>query len=185
MLAAIVRNLPEKTGPTLDEWIVLMRAEGPERRRDRIEWLKKVHAVGHVTATVIADAADAPSDETPPTPDEFVSAQYAGDKSALRAIYSRLAKAIVALGPDARPDPRQTYVSFVRQRQFAIVRASTKSRVDVGLVLPGAAETDRLQPARSFGSERITHRVALTSPDDVDGELLGWLRAAYERDAPA
>jgi len=76
--------------------------------------------------------------------------------------------------------PRGTYVSFGRPKQFALVQPSTKTRVDVGLRLPGVAAGDRLRDAGSFGSGNITHRVALASPDEVDAELEGWLRAAYD-----
>jgi Domain of unknown function (DUF5655) len=78
-------------------------------------------------------------------------------------------------------EPRRTYVTFSNGRQFAIVQASTKSRVDLGLVLPGTRATTRLQEAGSFGSGNVTHRVALTSPDDVDDRVRAWLRAAFER----
>lgn len=73
-----------------------------------------------------------------------------------------------------------TYVSFGRPRQFAFVQPSTRTRVDVGLRLPGAAPTERLAEAGSFGSGNITHRVALGAPEDVDAELEGWLRDAYD-----
>jgi hypothetical protein len=47
--------------------------------------------------------------------------------------------------------------------------------------LPGTRATTRLQEAGSFGSGNVTHRVALTSPDDVDDRVRAWLRAAFER----
>ncbi len=75
-------------------------------------------------------------------------------------------------------EPRNTYVAFTNDVQFALAQASTRTRVDVGLVLAGHEETDRLRPAGSFGSGRITHRVGLISPDDVDGELRAWLGEA-------
>ena len=90
-----------------------------------------------------------------------------------------MASVIAGLG-DVEVGPRGTYVSFGRPKQFALVQPSTKTRVDVGLRLPGLAATERLLEAGSFGSGNITHRVALFSPDDVDAELEGWLREAYE-----
>jgi hypothetical protein len=45
----------------------------------------------------------------------------------------------------------------------------------------GAETTERLLDAGSFGSGTITHRVALTAPEEVDAELEGWLRDAYNR----
>jgi hypothetical protein len=69
-------------------------------------------------------------------------------------------------------------------RQFAVLQPSTATRLDVGLVLPNAPETPRLRPAGSFGSGRISHRVSLAHEDEIDAELSGWLRDAYNAAAP-
>ena len=114
-----------------------------------------------------------------PSEDQF-SAQYAGAKAALRPIYDRLAAAATALAGDVTLAPRKTYVALGRGRQFGLIQASTKSGIDLGLKLPGVAPTERLQAAGNFGSRQITHRVVLTSEAEVDNEVLGWLRAAYE-----
>jgi hypothetical protein len=37
-----------------------------------------------------------------------------------------------------------------------------------------------LQEAPGFGSGSITHKLALTSPEEVDDEIAGWLKSAYE-----
>jgi predicted transport protein len=97
----------------------------------------------------------------------------------IRPILTRLASVIEELGDDVATEPRQTYVAFSRGRQFALLQPSTATRLDVGLVLPDAEETERLRPAGSFGSGRITHRVSLAHEDEIDGELTGWLRDAY------
>jgi hypothetical protein len=111
---------------------------------------------------------------------ELLEAQYAGPKAALRPIYDAVVAAARALGPDMTVDPRQTYVSLIRKKQFALVQPTTRTRLDLGLVLPGAAPTGRLQAAGSFGNGRTSHRVALAAPADADAEVRGWLQAAYE-----
>ncbi len=110
---------------------------------------------------------------------ELIDRQYAGGKAALRPIYERVAAAIAGLG-DVEVGPRGTYVSFGRPKQFALVQPSTQTRVDVGLRLPDTPATDRLADAGSFGSSSITHKVGLAAVEDVDAELEGWLRAAYD-----
>jgi predicted transport protein len=97
----------------------------------------------------------------------------------IRPVLTRLTSVIEELGDDVATEPRQTYVAFSRQRQFALLQPSTATRLDVGLVLPDAEETERLRPAGSFGSGRITHRVSLAHEDEIDGELTEWLREAY------
>ncbi len=183
MYRAITTNLASKTGRSLEDWVELVRAEGPATHKERVAWLKSQHGLGHSTASIIAGEAAKPADYVPQTPEQMVEAQYAASKAGLRPIYDRLARAVQELGPDARLDPRQSYVSLIRRRQFGIIQASTRSRVDLGLRLPGGEPTGRLAPAGSFGSGSTTHRVALSSPEEVDAEVLGWLRAAYEADA--
>jgi hypothetical protein len=53
-------------------------------------------------------------------------------------------------------------------------------RVDVGLVLKGAGATPRLESAAGFNA-LLTHRVRVAGPDEVDEELVAWLRQAYEQ----
>jgi len=109
-----------------------------------------------------------------------IDAQYAGPKAALRPIFDRLAQAARQLGDDVELSPRKTYVALARKKQFAVVAPSTSTRVDLGLRLKGRPASGRLAEAGGFGSGSVTHKVELTSPDQVDEELIGWLRAAYE-----
>ena len=74
---------------------------------------------------------------------------------------------------------KKTYVSLRRNKQFAILQPSTKTRFDVGINLKGTEATDRLEPSGSFNG-MVSHRVRLHSLDEVDAELIGWLKEAYE-----
>jgi predicted transport protein len=98
----------------------------------------------------------------------------------VRPILLRLSSLIQELGPDVTEEREDTYVAFSRGRRFALLQPSTATRVDVGLVLPDAEETERLRPAGSFGSGRTTHLVSLAHEDEIDAELTDWLRAAYD-----
>lgn len=58
----------------------------------------------------------------------------------------------------------------------------TADRLDVGIKLRDAATmatSPRVEPSRSWNS-MVTHRVRVTDPAQVDAELIGWLRAAYD-----
>jgi predicted transport protein len=179
MMAAVARNLPEKTGKTLEDWVDLAKREGPSIRKERVAWLKSTHGLGHSTASIITAESMKADDYIEPTPDELVATQYAGEKSALRPIYERIVAEVEAIGDGVQIEPRQTYVALTRGRQFAVIQPSTKTRVDLGLVLASTQPTERLRAAGSFGSGRITHRLALSSVDDLDHEALAWLRQAY------
>jgi len=107
---------------------------------------------------------------------DLVDAQYAGAKSALRPICDRLVEAAGGFGVDVEVVPKKTGVSLRRRKQFAVVEAPSATRIQLGLNLRGVAPTDRLREAGGM----CTHRVDLRSLDEVDGELVAWLREAYE-----
>lgn len=112
--------------------------------------------------------------------EDYFDAQYAGAKAALRPIYDRVLAAVQSFGDDVELQTRKTYVAFARGKQFAVVQPTTRTRVDVGLKLPDRAAGGRLESTTSTGSGSMTHKVAVTSPDEVDEELIDLLRSAYD-----
>lgn len=108
-----------------------------------------------------------------------IDAQYSGGKATLRPIYERIHAIVTGFGDDVESGARQTYVAFSRGRQFALVQPSGK-RIDVGLKLNDVEVGGRLQAANNVGSGSMTHKVTLSSLDEVDDELIGWLRQAYD-----
>ena len=54
MEAAMIRNLPEKTGKSLEEWCVVLKESGLTGKRDLKKNLKENHGVGHFqTQTIV------------------------------------------------------------------------------------------------------------------------------------
>jgi hypothetical protein len=52
--------------------------------------------------------------------------------------------------------------------------------MDVGLKLKGEPVTERLTASGNWNA-MCTHRVQLTDGAEVDEQLIGWLRAAFDR----
>ncbi len=176
--AAMLANLPEKTGKSIDQWSTLVARSGAAKHGEIVKWLKTEHAVTHGYASLIAhhvlnDGADAPDD------DALVEAQYAGKKS-LKSIHDALKARLSALGNDVEFAPKKAYVSVRRSKQFALIQPSTKTRVDVGLKLPGRKPGGRLEASGSWNA-MVSHRVRLERKDQVDDELVDWLQAAYDQ----
>ncbi|MEM1447906.1 MAG: DUF4287 domain-containing protein [Planctomycetota bacterium] len=179
MAASMIANMKEKTGKTLPQWLKIARASGEEKHGAIVKHLKGEHGVTHGFANLIAhehlqSAASASSEA------DLVSGQYSKKKEVLRPIYDRLVKAIAKFGKDVELSPKKAYVSLRRSKQFGLVQPSTATRVDVGINLKGDPPTDRLEASGSFNA-MVSHRVRLTSVDDIDDELIGWLREAYDR----
>jgi hypothetical protein len=110
---------------------------------------------------------------------ELIDGQYA-DRPQLRPILDAVLALLPALGP-ATVQARKTIVSLVcPRRTFAVVQATTKTRVDLGLRLENTVPSGRLQAARNMGGGGATVRIALTGPGDVDDEVRDWMRRAYD-----
>ena len=170
----MIDNLPAKTGRTLDEWFVVVDAAGYEKHGQILSHLKSEYGVSHGFANLIA--ARALSRGTASTADDLVDAQYAGRKAPLRPLYDRLIAEVSTFGSDVEVAPKKTSVSLRRSKQFAVIEAPSATRLQLGVNLRGAGATDRLRVAGGM----CTHRVDVLSAAEIDAELLGWLREAYE-----
>jgi hypothetical protein len=176
-MAAIASNLPAKTGKRLEDWIRLLEDSGPTSDKERMDWLKSAHGLGRDTAMTIVEFAEGRAN---PDPHALVDAMYAGPKAALRPLYEALLHLALSMGEDATATPCSTYVPLLRKHTFALIKPTTRTRIDLGLALPDVQPNDRLKPAKGLGSARITHVVGVSTLDDLDDDLKGWLRKAYE-----
>ena len=178
MKAAMIAGLKEKTGKTLEEWVNLLKSAGLAKHKEMVTLLKTTHGVTHGYANMIALQALGTDSHTATDDSSLVDGQYEGKKADLRPVYEAILAAVKKLGKDVEVAPKKAYVSLRRAKQFAILQPSTATRLDVGLVLAGVEPTDRLETAGSFNA-MVTHRVRLESVDQVDKELMSWLRQAY------
>jgi hypothetical protein len=185
MVAAILGNLPKKTGKTLDEWIQIVNSSGLAARKERLEWLKKEHQLGHVTAQMVAAEAEGQRfGQEYDNPDALLDAMFSGPKAALRPLLDELLKLARKLGKDVKVSPRKTFVTLSRKRQFAVVKPATQTRIDLGLALGDTKAAGRLLEVRGRSSDdRITHRIPVSSRAGIDAELKQWLKKAYDLDA--
>jgi hypothetical protein len=89
--------------------------------------------------------------------DRYVDDMFAGSKASLRPIYDALLKTGLSVGKDTKACPCKTIVPIYRRHVIAQIKPLKKGR--------------------------ITHRIEITSIDDIDDELKRWLKRAYEMDA--
>jgi hypothetical protein len=191
MVQKWIADLKPKTGRSLEEWIALAKKEGPKEDQVRRAWLKSKHKLGTNSAWWVSERVDGKGgEEDSPerylaTAVEYVEEQYAGKKSALRPIYDELLELGKSLGPDVKACPCKTMVPLYRNHVFAQIKPTTNTRIDFGLCF--TTYKDKL-PARLIDTgglakkDRITHRIELTSPSQIDADLKKWLRAAYDLD---
>lgn len=177
-IAKMETNIAEKTGRSVPEWITVVQQSGLQKHGEIVKFLKTDHGFSHGYANLVAHQA-LQSSAAHQEDDDLVAAQYAGDKAVLKPIYDKLLKAAQGFGPDLEVAPKKGYVSLRRKKQFALVQPSTKTRVDLGINLKGTPPAGRLEASGSFNA-MVSHRLHLKSAKDVDAEVIGWLKEAYE-----
>jgi len=179
-LQAQIRNIEATYGKPMSEWQAIIAASGMTKHTDVVNMLKgdygMTHGAAHRTSLVARQAAKPAGTERD---SDRAGAMYTGKKAGLRPLHEALMKAVEPLGDDIELAPKKGYVSLRRRKQFAMIQPSAAGRIDLGLILRDVPADARLESAAGFNA-LFTHRVRLFSPADVDGQLIGWLRRAYD-----
>jgi hypothetical protein len=185
-----IAELPEKTGKTLEDWIVLVKKAGPPTEKERRDWLKQEHGLGTNSAWWIAERAEGKGGEDGDpelylqAAEVYVEEMFAGSKAGLRPIYDELLNLGLGVGKDVKACPCKTIVPLYRNHVFAQIKPTTRTRIDFGFALGDLKATGRLIDTGGYAKkDRITHRIPITTPADIDDEVKRWLKKAYDLDA--
>ena len=170
------RHIEQSTGRSMDEWVALVKASGKERHTDILAWLKAEHGFSHGNANLVALTAKRGT-VVGDGGDDVLDAIYAGPKAELRPFHDAVVALARGFGQDVELAPKLAYVALRRSKQFATVGPASGGRLEIGLNLKGKEAGGRLEAT----SGMCTHRVRLSSPDELDDQVRGWLREAYER----
>jgi len=177
-----LRNIQAKTGKTIAELGAIVHASGLNRHGEIRDMLKHELGLGHGDANTLvhhllkSDGASKAA-AAGASPDEVLGEIYSGAKTVLRPIHDRLMGQIEALGP-FETAPKKGYVSLRRKKQFATIGPATNTRVEVGLNMKGVPATERLVALPPGGM--CQYKVKLSSVEEVDPELVDWIRQAFE-----
>ena len=174
-LQTMINNMPEKTGKSLEEWKKILKEKSFTKFSEGVKYLKSEFGVTHGFANTIVTL----SKDNQDAPENLVTKQYEG-KESLKPIYDQLIAAVKKLGDDVKITPKKGSVSIIRKRQFVLIKPATKSRIDLGFKLKDKPTTERLENSGPFGS-MCTHRVRISSVEEVDKELIGWIEEAYQK----
>ncbi|MEO8435303.1 MAG: DUF5655 domain-containing protein [Pyrinomonadaceae bacterium] len=185
-----IAELKQKTGRSLEEWLKLIKKEGPATEEERRKWLKETHGLGTNSAWWMAERSLGKSEEAG-DPDSYLRAaekyveeMFAGKKAGLRPLYDKLLQVGLKTGKDVKACPCQTIVPLYRKHVFAQIKPTTQTRIDLGIALGDMKTPKRLIDTGGFAKkDRITHRIEITALPDIDDDVKHWLKVAYDRDA--
>ncbi|HEY3002055.1 MAG TPA: DUF5655 domain-containing protein [Kribbellaceae bacterium] len=103
---------------------------------------------------------------------------FAGRPPAQREVYDEILAHLESLGP-VHVDAVTVGVFLKSDRKLAEVRPMARA-LSVELVMPRPLGSPRVAFQLRASATRVVHVVRLTSVEQVDDELLGWLTEAYD-----
>ena len=179
---AQLKNIETKTGKSLAELRVVIRESGLTKHSEIRTMLMEKFNLGYGDANSLVHFALESDGQTAAQAsgaglDEVIGDIYSGKNEDLRPIHDQVMAAVEGFG-DFEIAPKKGYISLRRKKQFAMVGPGTKSRLEVGINMKGVESTDRLQAMPPGGM--CQYKVFLSQASEVDDELVGWARQAYE-----
>ena len=170
------QTLEEKTGRSLADWQSTVKSLGLSKHGEILKALKQDHGLSHGYANMLALLATGYGTSSE---DELLTGLFAGSRAGLRPIYDRVESVITGFGDDVEVLPKKSMVGFKRKRQFVCFMPASASRVDLGITMKDEAPADPRIKATPGGM--ASHVVPITSADEIDDDVVGWLRLAYDR----
>jgi hypothetical protein len=175
-------TIKEKTGMTPADFEKAAREKGlldpPLKASEITKWLKDDYGLGYGHAGAIYKIF---KDQSSPKLDAEgkVAKHFTGGRAHWRASYDKIYAKAETFGDDVGVQPAAAYISLTRnKKKFAIITC-TADRMDVGIKLKGEPFTPRYKESGKWNA-MVTHRVQITDAREVNAELLGWLKRAYQ-----
>jgi len=110
---------------------------------------------------------------------EFTIANHFEGKSpVVREIYDRLIKTIKGFGPIVE-EPKKTSIHIVHGTALAGV-STRKDALWLNIRTDYKIKSPRIQKSEQISARRFHNELKLTSPNEIDDELISWLKSAYE-----
>ena len=175
----MIDNLPKNTGKSLVEWMKILRGINFSKHGEIVKFLKEKHSVTHGYANMLAHHLKCSSSDMVENKDDLIINQYNG-KENFKSVYEKLINEISKFGNDIEISPKKTYVSLRRKKQFSILQPATKTRFEIGLNLRGEKPAGLLEEIKASNS-MCSHKINLSSVDEINSEVLNWIKVAYEK----
>lgn len=177
-----ILNIQKKTGKSLPELSAIIQNSGLTRHGEIRDMLKRELDLGHGDANtlvhyVLKSDGERAAQTQGLSETDVLDGIYSGPKAGLRSIHDRLMVEIREFG-DFEVAPKKGYVSLRRKKQFAMLGPASNTRLEVGINSKTLAPNPRLIELPPGGM--CNFKVRIVDATEVDGELIAWLKQAYE-----
>ena len=181
-VATQLANIEKRTGKTLAELAAIINSSGLQKHSELVAMLKSDLGMGHGDANTLVHTVKKSDGQSAAasaglSDSEVLDALYTGAKASLRPLHNALLAELIKLGA-FEAAPKKTYVSYRRKKQFAMIGPATNTQLEVGLNIKELPAHDRLKSLSA--GQMCNFKVRLSSLAEVDEELLGWIKAAYQ-----
>lgn len=107
-----------------------------------------------------------------------VSQHFEGKDPVVKSIYERIVEEARKFGRIVE-EPKKTSIHLVNKSAFAGV-VTRKNALILNIKSAAPIKHTRITKSERLSANRFHQEVKLTSPDDVDPVLVGWLKDAFE-----
>ena len=181
-LDTMIRNIEAKTGKSMKQLAEIIAKSGLSKHGEIRSMLMDQYGLGHGAANAVVHLSLKSDGQSAAEPkglstDQVLAGMYVGKKEHLRPVHDRILEILGELD-EVEVAAKKGYVSYRRKKQFAMVGPKTNSQVEVGFAAKQLPADDRLKVMPAGSMCRYTTR--LSSPDEVDATLKGWIQVSYE-----
>ena len=106
-----------------------------------------------------------------------VDGLFANKEPHVRRVYEKVLSSLAKVGP-VKAETKKTSIHLVRETSFAGVHPK-KTWLDLTIRSDKPIKSKRVRSQEQVSKNRWHQDVRLTSPADVDAEVVGWLKNAY------
>ena len=106
-----------------------------------------------------------------------LDSHFSGKEPIVRAMYEHLLSALQKFGKVIE-EPKKTSIHLVNVSAFAGVQ-TRGTYILLNIKADHKIESPRIHKAEQISAQRFHHRVKVSSVNEIDSELIGWLHEAY------
>lgn len=114
--------------------------------------------------------------------DEYtIEGKFSGAYLDLRPVYDALEPRVRQFGEDVKINVRKAHTGFMRNQTFAVIHVR-RDGIDIGMSLDASVKHDRLREVDNWrGWSRFNRAILVSKVEDIDDQLIGWIRQSYDR----
>lgn len=177
--SGILAHIASITHTSPEEFKLLAVARNYVTHSEIMNWLKSEFELEHGHATMISHLILPDVTETNRR-SKLIAELFSGTKADWLPAYDELVSKLNHFGSDIKIVPTKENILLQRSEAvFGLIKI-TNQRLTIGVNLPGEAYTPRFASAFNW-TDAVSHCIDVSVYQQINDELISWLKAAYAR----